>query len=66
MHMQGKRFVLWLFGVLLVVAILFMIGDAKIIQRKADVCGGYYDQQAQRNCYATATIGPPPNLVKYH
>ncbi len=63
---QGKRFVLWLFGALLVVSILFLIGTATLAHTKADVCRGYYDPQQQVACAATATVGPPPGIVKYH
>lgn len=64
--MQGKRFVLWLFGVLIVASILFMVGTATLSHGKADVCRGYYDPQQQAACAATATAGPPPNINKYH
>ncbi len=64
--MQGKRFVLWLFGALLVASILFMIGTATLGHTKADVCRGYYDPRKQAACAATATVGPPPDMVKYH
>jgi hypothetical protein len=64
--LQGKRFVLWLFGALLIVSILFMIGTAALAHGKADVCRGYYDPQQQAACAATATVGPPPGMVKYH
>ncbi len=64
--MQGKRFVLWLFGILLVVSVLFMIGTATLAHEKADVCKGYYTTQQQISCAATATAGPPPNINKYH
>ncbi|MCA1666953.1 MAG: hypothetical protein LC793_06020 [Thermomicrobia bacterium] len=64
--MQGKRFVLWLVGALIVVSILFMIGTATLAHGKADICRGYYDPQQQASCAATATAGPPPGLIKYH
>lgn len=64
--MQGKRFVLWLFGVLIVVSFLFLMGTAKLSHGKADVCRGYYNSQQQADCAATATAGPPPNINKYH
>ncbi|MDQ6604588.1 MAG: hypothetical protein M3Z19_17845 [Chloroflexota bacterium] len=64
--MKGKRFVLWLFGALLLFSVLFMIGTATLAHGKADVCRGYYDPQRQVSCAATATVGPPPGIVKYH
>ncbi len=64
--MQGKRFILGLLGLLIVFSILFLIGTATLSHGKADVCRGYYDPQQQAACAATATVGPPPNMVKYH
>lgn len=64
--MQGKRFVLWFLGVLIVVSVIFVIGNMTLIKSKADVCRGYYDPVQQASCAATATAGPPPNLIKYH
>lgn len=64
--MHGKRFVLWLFGALIVVSVLFMIGTATLSHGKANVCRGYYDPQLQAACAATATVGPPPNMNVYH
>ena len=64
--MQGKRFILWLFGALIVVSILFLVATAALAHGKADVCRGYYDPQQRVSCAATATAGPPPNIVKYH
>lgn len=64
--MSGKRIVLWLIGFFLVVSVIFMTANAMLIREKADVCAGKYDPTVRANCYATATIGPPPDLIKYH
>jgi hypothetical protein len=64
--MHGKRFVLWLFGALIIISVLFMLGTATLSHGKADVCRGYYDAQQRAACAATATVGPPPNMNVYH
>lgn len=64
--MSGKKFMLWFIGALIVVSVAFMTANAMLVREKADVCAGKYDASARASCYATATIGPPPNRIKYH
>ena len=63
---SGKKFVLWMIAVLIVFSIAFLTANAMLVREKADVCAGYYDPTVRANCYATATIGPPPDMIKYH
>lgn len=63
---SGKKVILWMIAILIVFSIAFMTANAMLVRTKADVCAGYYDPTARANCYATATIGPPPDMIKYH
>ena len=63
---SGKKVVLWMIAILIVFSIVFMTANAMLVRQKADVCAGYYDATARANCAATATIGPPPDMIKYH
>jgi hypothetical protein len=63
---SGKKVILWMIAILIVFSIAFLTANAMLVRTKADVCRGYYDATARADCYATATIGPPPDMIKYH
>ena len=63
---SGKKVILWMIAILIVFSIVFMTANVMLVRQKADVCAGYYDATDRANCAATATIGPPPDMVKYH
>ncbi len=64
--MQGKHFVLIMVGVLLILTVMYIGGSATFVKSKADVCQGYVSATERADCAATATVGKPPNLIKYH
>lgn len=63
---SGKKVILWMIAILIVFSIVFMTANVLLVRQKADVCAGYYDPTERANCAATATIGPPPDMIKYH
>jgi hypothetical protein len=63
---SGRKVILWMIAILIVFSIVFLTANAMLVRQKADVCAGYYDATDRASCYATATIGPPPDMIKYH
>jgi len=64
--MQGKRFILIMVGVLFIFTVMYLAGSATFVKSKANVCAGYVSATERVSCAATATVGRPPNLEKYH
>jgi len=64
--MQGKHFILIMIGVLFILSVMYIGGSATFVKTKADVCQGYVSATERADCAATATVGKPPNLIKYH
>lgn len=53
-------------GAILLFTVMYIGGSAAIITTKANVCQGYVSVEEQQSCAATATVGRPPNLRRYH
>lgn len=66
MALSGKHLVIILFGAILFFTVMYIGGSATFIKTKANVCQGYISVEEQQSCIATATVGRPPNLRRYH
>ncbi len=66
MEISGKRVVFAVFGAILLLTVMYIGGSATFIKTKANVCQGYVLVEQQQSCAATATVGRPANLIRYH